>query len=283
LIGLHDARGLVIELGALSGGPGTLLSGRQTGTGETGTTYRVGGLGSDTAFAGAIHHGGDLAGLQIVKTGAGVWTLSGASDYTGSLEIEAGHVLLSGSLACSGVTKVSAVGALQLAGGLLRAESLDVAPGGLVSGLGAIDCDLVNRGVVTAHGPGSLAISGDVVNEGVIRLTGRAELLATGAFVNNGVLDLLTAGGALPPNLVNNGVVIDSSAARLSSWSRESDVFTLRIASYPAHTYTLQTTQDLAAGWTDIETKDGADGVELVFTHDAGPSPRRFYRIAIGP
>ena len=107
--------------------------------------------------------------------------------------------------------------------------------------------------------------------------------MTSGAFVNNGTLDLLTAGGALPPNLVNNGVVIDSSAARLASWSRTGDAFTLRIASYSGHTYTLQTTQDLTAGWTDLETKTGVTDTELVFTHDAGPSPRRFYRIAIGP
>ncbi len=275
--------GLVIELGAVSGGPSTRLEGRQSGSGDTSTTYRVGGLGSDTAFAGAIHHGGDLAGIQIVKTGAGRWTLSGSSDYTGSLEIEAGRVLLTGTLACSGAAKVSPAGALQLSGGLLRAEAVNIDAGGLLTGLGSIDGDLNNRGTVTAHGAGSLAVSGDVVNDGVLRLTGGASLSAAGAFVNNGVLDLLTAGGSLPPNLVNNGVVIDSSAARLSSWTREGDAFTLRIASYPGHTYTLQTTQDLAAGWTDLETQNGADGVELAFTHDAGPAPRRFYRIAIGP
>jgi hypothetical protein len=151
----------------------------------------------------------------------------------------------------------------------------------LLTGRGTIEGDLNNRGSLTASGPGALTITGDVVNDGVLRLSGGAELVATGAFVNNGVLDLLTAGGALPPNLVNNGVVIDSSAAKLSGWSREGDAFTLRIASYSDHTYTLQATDNLAAGWTDIETRPGVTGQDLVFTHDAGPAPRRFYRIDI--
>ena len=269
------------EFGAVSGGPSTHLQGRQSGSGPTSSTYRVGALNTDTTFAGAIESAGDLAGLQLVKVGSGFWTLSGASDYTGSLTVEAGRVVLTGSLACTGKADIGPVGVLQLSGGALRAESVNLAPGALVTGRGTIEGDLNNRGSLTASGPGALTITGDVVNDGVLRLSGGAELVATGAFVNNGVLDLLTAGGALPPNLVNNGVVIDSSAAKLSGWSREGDAFTLRIASYSDHTYTLQATDNLAAGWTDIETRPGVTGQDLVFTHDAGPAPRRFYRIDI--
>ena len=194
-----------------------------------------------------------------------------------------GKVVLSGNLVCTGSFKVESLGTLQLSGGTLGVAALDIDGSGVLSGLGTIHGDLNNRGTITATGPGALVVNGDIANDGVLRLTGGASLSASGAFVTNGVLDLLTAGGSLPANLVNNGVVIDSSAARLSSWSRAGDAFTLRIASYPGHTYTLQTTADLAAGWTDIETKDGATDTELVFTHDAGPSPRRFYRIVIGP
>ena len=274
---------ITIDLGAVSGGPSTLLSGRQSGSGNTATTYRVGALGIDTTFAGSIQTGGDLAGLQIVKTGFGAWTLSGSSDYAGSLDLESGRIVLSGSLACTGNVDVQALGTLEFSGGTLRTPALDVDASGIVTGLGTIDGDLNNRGTVAAAGPGAFVVTGDVVNDGTIRLTGGASLSSTGSFVNNGVLDLLTAGGSLPPNLVNNGVVIDSSAARLSTWSRDGNAFTLRIASYPGHTYTLQTTQDLSAGWSDVETKPGATDTELVFTHDGGPSPRRFYRIAIGP
>ena len=48
------------------------------------------------------------------------------------------------------------------------------------------------------------------MNNGTARLTSGAVLSATGEFVNNGLLDLLTPGDGSPPNLVNNGIVIDS-------------------------------------------------------------------------
>lgn len=99
--------------------------------------------------------------------------------------------------------------------------------------------------------------------------------------VNNGVLDLMTAGGVLPPNLINNGTVLDASAVRLTDWSRTNNSFTLTIASYAGHTYTLQTTEDVANGWTDLETRAGTAGQNLVFTHDGGPWTRRYYRIKV--
>lgn len=274
--------GLVIDLGALSGGPSTLLSGRQTGSGETSTTYRVGALGLDTIFSGSIQHGGDLSGVQIVKVGPGAWTLAGTSEYIGSLEVDAGHLVLTGSLACTGAARVAPAGTLRLAGGLLQAEALELDPGARLEGMGLIRADLSNRGDIHAAGPGVLTIDGDVVNDGHIRLSSGAELVANGAFINNGVLDLMTAGGTLPANLVNNGVVIDATAAQLTSWQRDGHAFTLRIASYTGYHYTLQTSTDLAAGWTAVETRAGATGIELTFTHDAGPSPRRFYRISVG-
>ena len=273
--------GLTIELGAVSGGPNTILSGRQSASGTTATVYRVGALGSDTTFAGSIQSGGDLAGVQIVKTGAGAWTLSGVSDYTGSFTIEAGRVILPGTLACSGNVEVSGAGTLELSAGTVRAAAVEVTAAGTVTGPGLIDGDLNIRGTVTASSLGSLVVTGDVVNDGVLRLSGGAELIIAGTVVNNGVLDLMTAGGVLPPNLVNNGTVLNASAVKLSSWSREGNSFTLTIASYAGHSYTLQTTDDVSVGWTDLETRDGSAGQNLIFTHDGGPTPRRFYRIKV--
>ena len=273
--------GLTIELGAVSGGPNTILSGRQSASGTTATVYRVGALGSDTTFAGSIQSGGDLAGVQIVKTGAGAWTLSGVSDYTGSFTIEAGRVILPGTLACSGNVEVSGAGTLELSAGTVRAAAVEVTAAGTVTGPGLIDGDLNIRGTVTASSLGSLVVTGDVVNDGVLRLSGGAELIIAGTVVNNGVLDLMTAGGVLPPNLVNNGTVLNASAVKLSSWSREGNSFTLTIASYAGHSYTLQTTDDVSVGWTDLETRDGTAGQNLIFTHDGGPTPRRFYRIKV--
>ncbi len=273
--------GLTFNLGAVSGGSNTVLAGRQSGNGTTATVYRVGALNLDTTFAGAIQAGGDLAGVQIVKTGTGIWTLSGLSDYTGGLTLESGRVILSGTLACTGNVEVSSVGTLQLSSGTVRAAALNVEASGAVTGVGLIDGDLNNHGTFTASGAGSVVVTGDVVNDGLIRLSGGAELIIAGTVVNNGLLDLMTAGGIVPPNLVNNGVVLDSSAVTLSSLSQAGTAFTLTIASYTGHTYTLQVTDDLASGWTNVETRTGVTGQNLVFTHDAGPLARRFYRFNV--
>lgn len=272
---------ITIDLGAVSGGANTVLSGRQSGSGTTSSVYRVGALNLDTTFGGAIQTGGDLAGVQIVKAGTGTWTLSGTSDYSGAFSLESGAVAVSGTLACTGNIEVAPSATLQLANGIVRPAALSVAVGGLVSGKGLIEGDFNNRGTLVASGPGTVIITGDVVNDGVMRLTSGAELIIAGTVVNNGLLDLMTAGGIIPPNLVNNGVVLDSSAVALASWSKSENAFTLAITSYSGHDYTLQFTDDLAAGWTDLETRPGVTGQNLVFTHDGGPLVRRFYRINV--
>jgi autotransporter-associated beta strand protein len=272
---------ITIELGAVSGGPSTRLSGRQSGSGETTTTYRVGGANLDTTFAGQIVQGGDLAGLRVVKIGTAGWTLSGTSTFGGSVSVEAGRLVLPGSLILTGKTEVGPNATLELANGTFAGQALDLAPGAVLTGGGTISGDLNNQGEVSLRGAVRLTITGDILNDGVMRLAEGAELVVSGAIVNNGVLDLMTAGGVLPTNLVNNGTVLDASAIKLSSWSRVGTAFTLTIASYAGHTYTLQTTEDVAGAWSDLETRDGATGQNLVFTHDAGPSPRRFYRIKV--
>jgi autotransporter-associated beta strand protein len=56
----------------------------------TGDRLRVGGDGADRTFSGVISGAGN-----VVKEGAGIWTLSGANTYTGDTKIEAGTVRLS--------------------------------------------------------------------------------------------------------------------------------------------------------------------------------------------
>jgi autotransporter-associated beta strand protein len=273
--------GLVINLGAVSGGSNSLLSGRQSGSGSTSTTYRVGALGIDTTFEGSIRHGGDGGGIQVVKTGVGSWTLGGDSDFIGSLEIENGMLRLSGSLVTSGQTTVYSGAALELERGDLASGGLFIADGAQLRGHGLIRNDLNNAGTILVSGPGTLTVEGDIVNDGMMRISSGASLAATGTFVNNGVLDMLTAAGDLPANFVNEGTVIDRSAVRLSLWSREGDAFSLRIASHTGHTYVLQMTPSLDQDWADVESVPGESGQEVVFIHDPAPDFRAFYRIAI--
>ncbi len=156
---------IAIHLGALSGGPGTHLNGRQSGSGPTATTYIVGEAGLSTVFSGNIANAGDLGGLHLVKRGGGTWTLDGASTFTGSLSVEDGTLALGGVLSTSGGASVAPGAVLALAGGTLGAESLSAAGG--ISGHGTVAADLNASGTITGRGfatgtPGTLAVEGNV-------------------------------------------------------------------------------------------------------------------------
>jgi autotransporter-associated beta strand protein len=86
--------GVTVELGAVTGGPGTRLTGR--GSGSSGTvTYSVGGKNLSTTFAGTITNGNNST--AITKVGTGTWTLSGTNSYSGVTVVSNGVLALSGS------------------------------------------------------------------------------------------------------------------------------------------------------------------------------------------
>jgi autotransporter-associated beta strand protein len=275
---------ITIQLGALSGGPNTKLYGRQTGSGATTSTYVVGALNANTTFAGSISNAGDLSGLNLVKVGTGTWTLSGNSNYVGSLGIDAGNLTLSGSLACTAGADVNHTASLTLAGGTLTVNSLEIAPGASFNGNGTIAGELVNHGTITSTS-GTLVVTGSVKNNGTMRLKNGSQLVASGPFQNYGILDLLTASGGLPPNLENFGVVIDSSGLEVVSSGIQGVDFKLTIATFNGHVYQFEHSETMAPGsWTTIGAPVDGDGSEKTFTHTAGVSgTKRFYRVAVDP
>ena len=276
---ISSGAGTTIDLGEISG---TSLSSLKGGpTGGRSLTYRIGGRNTDAVFAGAITEQatGDLT--SIVKTGAGSWTIAGPATHAGSTTVEQGTLRVSGSINNTAALTVAPGATLDLVNASIAVDTLNVQPGAILTGTGTINNELVNDGTITVSNGGTLTVTGDVTNTGVMRFTGGSSLAATGAFVNNGLLDLITAGGTRPANLENNGVVLDASDVKLNSSSVSGTAFTLRIASYSYHTYTLQTSADLSGTWTDVESRSGFTGQELVFAHDAGPSARRFYRIHV--
>jgi len=89
---------LVYNLGALSGGPNTVLTGRSTNSASPpGTTYSIGANGSSTTFSGTITNGLDT--VSIVKVGGGGLLLNGISTYTGSTTVSNGVLGGTGSIA----------------------------------------------------------------------------------------------------------------------------------------------------------------------------------------
>ncbi len=229
---------IAIRLGAVSGGPGTFLSGRQSGSGETTTTYIVGEKNLSTVFDGTISQGGDLGGLNLIKTGSGSWTLGGTSDFTGTLAVESGAVTISGSTTVSGTATAAAGATLALDGGTLGAEAVTVH--GALEGHGTLDCGLNLPGAFRGHGyltgiPGALSVDGDaffgdaselyihagpepdtlaIVND--LNLAGTIHIrLAPGVVF--GRFPIFTYGGSLNPGTVALNGIPDGLPAHLST------------------------------------------------------------------
>lgn len=161
--------GFQFEIGALAGGPGTLLSGRQSGTGDTESIYRIGALNTSTTFAGTISNGGDLSGVKIIKTGTGNLTLSGTSSFTGSIGVENGTLTISGGASITGGVQIESSATLSILGGTLGAEIATVT--GSLAGYGTLASDLNCTGSLTGRGfssgtPGTLQVDGNAFFDG---------------------------------------------------------------------------------------------------------------------
>ena len=139
------SNGVVTGVTVSNGGTGTL----------TASNYVIGALNTDATFAGAIVNspgtsgGGDFLGLNIYKVGVGNWTLSGTSNFTGDVLVEAGTLTLSGALANDGDFEVGAGAAMALAGGILTTPTLTLDGSATLTGNGTINGNLVNQGTVS--------------------------------------------------------------------------------------------------------------------------------------
>ncbi len=287
---LNGGAGTTIEIGELSGSALSVLQGGATG--GRNFTYRIGGRNTNATFAGAIQEQNAGTTTSYVKTGTGVWTLSGTGTWNGGTTVEEGTLKITGAMTCASATKVLSAASLQFAGGSLVTDALDIASNALLTGKGTITGDLNNDGTVLATTGGTLAVTGDVVNNGTMRIATGTALSATGAFMNNGVLDLLTSSSGLPPNLENNGVVIDSTGLRVLAASKVGGNFNLTVQGYIGHSYQLQRATSLTATWANVGSSQlGTDPgnsptaiTPLTFT-DAGGAvgTQRYYRISVTP
>ncbi|MFM2171327.1 MAG: hypothetical protein RI957_1556 [Verrucomicrobiota bacterium] len=160
--------------------------------------------------------------------------------------------------------------------------SLDIAPGATVSLNGGHLTIVGNSGSAVIQG--SITGSGSLTNTGTLRLVGEAALSFSGSFTNTGVLDIMTWKGALPAGFVNNGIVLDRSSVRVSSFLKLGNSFTVKIAGYTGHKYQLQRCDDLLGPWQNLGSEQSGTGVDLTFIDpDGAGMPRRFYRISVSP
>ena len=281
--------GTTIPIGELSGPANSHLRGGVTG--GRNFTYRIGGktpFGSEVIFAGDIAEQNTGTTSSYVKTGAGTWTLSGPCAWNGGTTVEQGTLRLTGSVACGAATNVASGATLNLAGGSLATEALNIAGGAnfTTSGTVTTNGDFNNQGAALING-GSLTIAGDVVNTGTMRITNSASLSAGGAFVNLGVLDLLSSPSALPPNLDNQGVVIENSARRVLSTARAGSSFTVTVQGYAGHIYQLQQAPSVTGPWTSVTSpsspQTGAGNLLSLTDPSSATGSQHFYRVSVTP
>jgi len=138
--------GVTVHLGALLGGPGTRLLGRSSDGGDI--TYSVGGKNTDFTFEGAIEDTSATVRTAIIKTGAGKWTLTGASSYTGSTTIREGVLQVDGAL---GNTSVSVAGGT-LAGSGAIAGAVEVQYGSTLAPGASVGQLTINNWLILQSG-----------------------------------------------------------------------------------------------------------------------------------
>jgi autotransporter-associated beta strand protein len=116
--------GITVSFGALTGGPGTLISGASASTAMT--TYSIGVLNQDTTFNGRISDGGGSTALM--KVGTGTLTLTGTNTYSSGTTVNGGTLLINnvaGSGTGSGTVSVNSGGTLGGSGMIAGAVNIN--------------------------------------------------------------------------------------------------------------------------------------------------------------
>jgi fibronectin-binding autotransporter adhesin len=182
--GILDLNNLPYVLGTLNNSGITTTGGTLTVSALTGfapgSVQMNGGL-LTIDQAGTSSYGGAITGVgtQVVKQGTGVQTLTGASTYTGGLNIQAGRINASGGAGGSGGVTVNPGTGLQLIGNLTGNVT---ASGGTVSS--AVDMTNAIGGNFTIIGPTAIHLN----NEDNTTQTG--DFAMTGTLRGSGNLDV---------------------------------------------------------------------------------------------
>jgi len=203
----------------------------------------------------------------------------------GLIKTTANTAILAGSNTYTGLTSINA-GTLQLDGSIVG--NLTVQAGGRLTGSGTIGGNLsVASGGVAQFNGATFAVNGVITNNGLVILSNGAHFTGTSSsFVNNGTLDIITAGAFTPPpGFQNRGVIIDSSAVRVTSVAKSGSSVTVRINSNTGHVYQLQYSPTLNGGtFANIGVpQTGATGATLVFSDPAARGSSGFYRVVVAP
>lgn len=302
--------GVTIQLGALSGGPNTLLRGAESA--DNPTTYVIGGKNIDCTFAGKITERAVLRTVSIVKNGFGTFTLTGASTYTGGTTVDAGTLLVNnttGSGTGTNAVIVNTNGTLGGTGFILGPVTVN-AGGALAPGSNGVGTLTLRSNLTLSAGavlnfelgaPGTgdkVAVTNALVLGGTLNVTG---LAGFGAGTNV----LFTYGGTLSGSLAVDqmpagyaGVILTSTPGqvRLAVSVSAQPVFG-RVTNTPAglvfsgaggtangNYYVLASTNVATPlpAWTRLQTNSFDGNGNFQFTNAIGAGvPQQFYRLQL--
>ena len=204
---LYNRNGsLTVQLGALAGGPGTVLTGASTYNNPT--TNIIGGNNLDSVFNGQIT---DSTGVSmIIKLGTGTLTLNGICTNTGTTTISNGTLQVNGSLYTNSVTvaggTLAGIGVLNgpvsvFAGGTIAPGTNNATTGTLT-----VSNNLtLAAGSVSSFGLGTnsdrIVVKGNLALGGTLNVTNFGGLVAgtNTLFTYTGALSGSLAMGVLPP------------------------------------------------------------------------------------
>ncbi len=198
--------GITIQLGALIGGPNTVLQGASSASNPT--TYVIGGKNLDTTFAGKITEVIPARTVLLTKVGTGTFTLTGANTHTGPTVVNGGTLLVnntSGSATGTNSVTVNSAGTLGgngfIFGPVIVNAGGALAPGSNGIGTLTIKSNLtLNAGAILNFEVGAPGTADKIAVTNALALGGTLNVTNLAGF-GPGTNTLFTYGGALSGSL----------------------------------------------------------------------------------
>lgn len=246
-------------LGGLSGAAGTYLNGSSKQTNNFTCTWTVGSANTDETFRGIINNwscsgSGHSGTVNVVKTGTGIWRLTGANEYKGTTVVNGGRLVVNGTHSGTGAVTVK--------------------EGGTLAGFGTLP------GKVTVKSGGSVYAGDTLVNGAQLKLNGGLTV-ESGGIVEiplysqagkaraNAIKGALTINGAtLVLNMENVAGISDDQVFIVFSGTRTGTGFTAIEPERPSATQVWDTSKLMTSGFLFVRHDDSQTGITELKSDD---------------